>query len=112
MNDWLGRRGSSRSWTGSGVADPQIPTSRGRRSPYNRHQKIPHRGNIPHRGTKTGLHRPRLTDGNGSKSKTMTKRQVSESTNKTVERLAIFTMFAVIWMTILFASALIFNLMF
>jgi len=42
----------------------------------------------------------------------MTKRQVSESTNKTVERLAIFTMFSVIWMTILFASALIFNLMF
>jgi len=42
----------------------------------------------------------------------MTKRQVSESTNKTVERLAIFTMFAVVWMTILFVAGSIFKLMF
>ena len=42
----------------------------------------------------------------------MTKRQVPETTSRTVERLTIFTMFAVAWITILFASALIFNLMF
>ena len=42
----------------------------------------------------------------------MTKRQPSESTSNTVERLAIFTMFAVIWMTILAVAASIFNLMF
>ena len=42
----------------------------------------------------------------------MTKRQVSESTSRTVERLATFTMFAVIWIAMLAVAAAIFNLMF